>query len=133
MFRLLFALIIIIPAIEIAVLIWVGSYIGAGWTFALIVMTGILGAWFAKRQGAQVLRLAQIQIQNRDMPSDAIFDGICVLAGGIFLLAPGFITDLLGLILLVPATRSMIKGFLSHWIGRHIRRGSIGFFTRRPF
>lgn len=133
MFRLLLALIIIIPAVEIGVLLWVGSYIGAGWTFALIIGTGIFGAWLAKKQGAQVLHLAQVQIQNRDIPSEAILDGICVLAGAIFLLTPGFVTDFVGLILLLPYTRAMIKLLLQRWISQLIQRGKIGFFINRPF
>lgn len=131
MFRILLALIIIVPAIEIAVLIWVGSYIGAGWTFALILATGVFGAWFAKREGAQVIRLAQVQLQNRDMPSEVIIDGICVLAGGIFLLAPGFITDLFGFILLIPFTRSFFKAWLKLWFGNVLRKRTVGLFIKR--
>ncbi|PWA11116.1 membrane protein FxsA [Pueribacillus theae] len=133
MFRIVLALIILVPAIEITVLIWTGSKIGVGWTLFIILATGILGAWLAKRQGLQVLHLAQVQIQNRDMPTEAILDGICVLAGGVFLLTPGFVTDIAGLFLLIPYTRAIVKLWLKKWIGHLIRRGNIGFFIKRPF
>lgn len=133
MFRLLLLLITVIFVIEIGILLWVGSHIGAGWTFALMVITGIFGVWFARKQGAQVLQLAQIQLRNRDVPSDAILDGICVLTGAIFLITPGFITDLVGLILLLPYTRVMIKVLLQRWIKQLIQNGKIGIFINRPF
>lgn len=133
MFRILLALIILVPAIEITILIWAGSKIGAGWTLFIILATGILGAWLAKRQGLQVLHLGQVQIQNRDMPAEAILDGICVLVGGVFLLVPGFVTDITGLLLLIPYTRAIFKLWLKRWIGNSIRKGNIGFFIKRPF
>ncbi|MFA8437840.1 FxsA family protein [Pueribacillus sp. YX66] len=131
MFRIILALLILIPVMEIAVFIWIGQYIGIGWTLLLIVSTALLGAWLAKREGTQVIRLAQVQIQNRDMPSEAILDGICVLVGGIFLITPGFVTDLVGFFLLIPYTRSIFKAWLKLWFGNLIRKRTVGVMIKR--
>ena len=131
MFRILLALIIIIPALEIGVLLISGHIIGVGRTILLIVATGVIGAWLAKQQGTEVIRLAQVQIRNGDVPSDAILEGICVLAGGILLLAPGFITDFVGFFLLIPYTRGIIKIWLRKWFRRMIHFGGVSIFFRR--
>lgn len=131
MFRIILALLILIPAIEIAVFIWIGQYIGVGWTLLLIVATALLGAWLAKREGTQAIRLAQVQIQNRDMPSEAILDGICVLVGGIFLIMPGFVTDAVGFLLLIPYTRAIFKAWLKLWFGNLIRKRTVGVIIKR--
>lgn len=131
MFRILLALIIIIPALEIGVLLISGHMIGVGWTILLIVATGVIGAWLAKQQGTEVIRLAQVQIRNGDVPSDAILEGICVLAGGILLLAPGFITDFVGFCLLFPYTRGILKIWLRKWFRRMIHFGGVSIFFRR--
>lgn len=131
MFRIILALLILIPAIEIAIFIWIGQYIGVSWTLLLIIATAFLGAWLARREGLQVIRLAQVQIQNRDMPSEAILDGICVLIGGIFLVTPGFVTDIIGFLLLLPFTRAIFKAWLKLWFGNLIRRRTVGVIMRR--
>jgi len=131
MFRILFALIIIVPALEIGLFILSGRTIGVGWTVALIIATGVFGAWLAKKQGSEAIRLAQIQIRNGTMPSDVIIDGICILVGGVLLLTPGFITDITGFILLIPYFRAIVKIWMRKWIERMIRKGSIRIFVRR--
>ncbi len=131
MLRIILALLILIPAIEIAVFIWVGQSIGVGRTLLFILASGFLGVWFAKREGIQAIRLAQVQIQNRDMPSEAILDGICVLAGGVLLIAPGFLTDFLGLLLLLPYTRGIFKAWLKVWFANAIRKQAVGVIIRR--
>lgn len=131
MFRTIVALLILVSAIEIAVFLWIGHNIGVGWTFILIIATGALGVFLAKREGAQAIRLAQVQIQNRDMPSEAILDGICVLAGGILLVIPGFVTDIVGLLFIIPYTRGMFKAWLKVWFGNLIRRRTVGVFIKR--
>ncbi len=131
MFRLLLLLIIVVPALEIAVLILSGNIIGVWPTFLLIILTGILGAWLAKKEGLQAIRLAQLQTQQGQLPNGVILDGICILIGGIFLLAPGFITDTIGFLLLIPQTRSIGKAFLLKIFNRLIKNGNFIIMFRK--
>jgi UPF0716 protein FxsA len=129
--RYLILLIIVIPAFEIGLLILSGNLIGVWPTIALIILTGVLGAWLARRQGAEALRLAQIQMQSGQVPGEAILDGISILVGGVVLLTPGFITDATGFFLLIPATRAVAKMWLRRLIGKMINRGNFTLFYRR--
>ncbi|WP_332629084.1 FxsA family protein [Halalkalibacter flavus] len=131
MFRLLLLLIIIVPALEIAVLILSGNVLGVWPTILLIIATGVLGAWLAKKEGLQALRLAQLQTQQGQLPSAVILDGICILVGGVVLLTPGFITDAIGFFLLIPATRTIAKGFLLKMFNQMIKNGNFVIMTRR--
>lgn len=131
MFRLLLLLIIVVPALEIAVLILSGNIIGVWPTFLLIILTGIIGAWLAKKEGLQAIRLAQLQTQQGQLPNGVILDGICILIGGIFLLSPGFITDTIGFLLLIPQTRSIGKAFLIKVFNRMIKNGNFIIMSRK--
>ncbi|WP_078545135.1 FxsA family protein [Litchfieldia alkalitelluris] len=122
--RVLMALIIIVPALEIGLLVLSGNTIGPWPTVLLIILTGVLGAWLAKKQGLETIRRVQDQMRYGQMPSDAIIDGLCILVGGVVLLTPGFITDLIGFLLLFPATRKGIKPWIGKWIQRFIKRGN---------
>jgi UPF0716 protein FxsA len=116
---------------EIGLFILSGKIIGVWPTVGLIILTGMIGAWLAKKQGAEVLRLAQVQLRNGDLPSEAILDGICVLAGGVMLLTPGFITDTCGFLLLIPWTRTVMKIGVRRGLRRLIKRGRFNFFIWR--
>ena len=103
-FRLLLAF-TITPAVELYLLIRLGEWMGAAETVALIVFTGIVGAHLARREGFSVLRKLQEE-SRRGFPSgDRMVEGVLVLAGGLLLLTPGVITDLLGFSLIIPFTR----------------------------
>ncbi|MGP4078266.1 FxsA family protein [Pseudalkalibacillus sp. R45] len=131
MFRILILLLIIVPAMEIGILIWSGNTIGVPITILLIIATGIIGAWLAKKEGMQTLRLAQIQLQNAQIPNDVILDGICILVGGSLLLTPGFITDTVGFLLLIPYTRTFVKIGMRRFIQKKIDSGQFTFTIRR--
>ncbi len=118
-------LFIILPAVEIGVFILAGNEIGILNTVAIIILTGILGAFLAKRQGLSALQKVQEQIRNGEPPGNALLDGVCILAGGILLLSPGFITDLFGLILLIPFTRIALRPLLLKMIKKWISRKQI--------
>lgn len=118
---------IIMPAIEIGLFVWVGGYIGAGWVIAIIILTGILGAALARQQGMETWRRAQIVLAERRVPGEEIIDGICIFIGGVFLLAPGFVTDALGFLLLLPITRSPLKSVIKKWLGFMMAKKTIFF------
>ncbi|WP_078379430.1 FxsA family protein [Sutcliffiella halmapala] len=131
MFKILLALFIVIPVLEIWLLIVTGQIIGPGLTILLIILTGILGVWFAKHQGLEALRSTQQKINNGQMPGEVIIDGLCILVGGILLIAPGFITDVMGIILLIPVTRSLIKPLIIRTLRNRMNRGQFIVINRR--
>ncbi|KAA9031706.1 FxsA family protein [Niallia endozanthoxylica] len=107
--RVLILLFILIPAAEIGVLLLSGNTIGIWPTVVLLIATGVLGSYLAKKQGMNTLRKVQEQLQYGRMPGDEILNGVCILLGGVMLLSPGFLTDIFGLILLLPPTRAAMK------------------------
>ncbi|WP_409302130.1 FxsA family protein [Peribacillus sp. SCS-155] len=121
--RYMLLFLIVIPAIEIAVLIQSGRIIGAFPTVLMIIATGIIGAYLAKQQGLEVIRKAQEQMRYGQLPGDALLDGVCILIGGTLLLSPGFVTDLIGLVLLLPPTRRFIKPLLLKLIRNMMNKG----------
>lgn len=123
--RLLLLLIIIVPAAEIGVLLASGQIIGFWPTVILIILTGVLGSYLAKKQGLATFYQLQRQLQTGQLPGDALLDGVCILVGGTFLLTPGFLSDLLGLFLLLPATRVFFKKLIKNWIQTKIRNGNM--------
>jgi UPF0716 protein FxsA len=123
--RYLALLIIIIPAIDIGFLLLSGKVIGVLPTITLIILTGVIGAYLAKREGLQTLRNAQGQLSYGQIPGESILDGICVLVGGTLLLTPGFVTDLLGFLLLLPATRRPFKFLMKNGLRKWIEKGNI--------
>lgn len=131
MLKLFILLLIVVPALEIGVLVLSGNTIGIPWTILLVIFTGVLGAWLAKKEGLQTIRLAQLQLQQGQIPSGVILDGLCILVGGVVLLTPGFITDAIGFFLLVPNTRAIAKAFFQKIFNRMLQNGSIIFINRR--
>ncbi|MFB4163002.1 FxsA family protein [Alteribacillus sp. JSM 102045] len=124
-------LLIVVPALEIGILILSGNTIGIWPTILLIILTGILGAWLAKREGLHTIRTAQVQMQNGEVPGGLVLDGICILIGGAVLLTPGFITDAIGFFLLIPYTRGMIKALLQKIFAKLIQNGNIVYYRRK--
>ncbi|MED0703375.1 FxsA family protein [Aeribacillus composti] len=121
--RALLIFFIVAPACEIGVLLLSGKTIGVLPTVLLIILTGFVGAYLAKKQGMQAVRNLQKEIQYGRIPSNAILDAMAILVGGIMLLTPGFISDIVGLFLLFPITRNWVKPFLiqfiKKWIDKH--------------
>ena len=118
----------VLPALELALLIKVGSNIGALNTIALVILIGAVGAVLARYEGFRVLVKVQDSLQRGIMPSAELLDGFMILAGGIALLTPGFITDVLGLFLLFPLTRAGIKWLLRRRFQSMIARGQVVHF-----
>jgi UPF0716 protein FxsA len=115
MFRLLFVLFIIIPIIEIFVLMQVGAVLGVWPTIAMVIFTAWLGAKYVRQQGISTLNSVQTKMAQGQMPSDEIVTALMLLVAGVLLVTPGFVTDFLGLSLLIPAVRHTIAGsVMSH-------------------
>jgi UPF0716 protein FxsA len=127
MFRVLLAIFIIVPALEVTGMITLGHFIGGWTTFGLILLSGFVGAYLAKREGRKVWAYARQQMSMGQVPTESILDGICIFAGGIFLITPGFLTDILGFLLVFPLTRPIFKVLLLTFIQKRISRGGGGF------
>lgn len=123
--RYLLLLLILIPTFEIGVFLLAGNTIGFWPTISLIILTGILGAYLAKKQGMEAIRRAQLDMNYGQVPGEAILDGICILIGGIFLLTPGFISDTIGFLLLIPKTRTLLKIPLIKGMRRWIEKRNV--------
>lgn len=108
MFRALFALFIIVPIIEISVLMQVGALIGAWPTVAIVVISAWLGAKYVRQQGLATLQSVQSKMAQGEMPSSEIVTGLMLLVAGVLLVTPGFVTDIFGLLLLVPSVRQAL-------------------------
>ncbi|MDP6932627.1 MAG: FxsA family protein [Myxococcota bacterium] len=112
MFTRLFLLFTIVPAVELYLLIRVGEYIGASRTVALIVLTGLVGATLAKREGLGILASLQRELEAGRAPTDTLVQGLLVLAGGLFLVTPGVLTDITGFLCILPPTRTLFAAGL---------------------
>ncbi|KEF39572.1 protein affecting phage T7 exclusion by the F plasmid [Schinkia azotoformans MEV2011] len=128
--RLLILLLILVPALEISVLVLSGNTIGFLPTIVLMVATSFIGAWLAKTQGLKAFRDAQTQMSYGQLPGESILDGICILIGGLLLLTPGFISDLFGIVLLLPATRVFFKNSIKKWLEKKLRNGQFYIIRR---
>lgn len=105
---LLLVFFILLPIVEIALLINIGSSIGAGITILLILTTAVVGVMLVRYQGFSILRDAQSQISKGQPPAKALAHGILVLLAGLMLIIPGFFTDGVGFLLLLPPVRSLL-------------------------
>lgn len=121
----LFLLFTIVPVVEIYLIIRVGSLIGALPTVLLLLAVSSAGAWLVRTQGFALMRRIQAELSQGRLPAAELLDGALVLVGGVLLLTPGFFTDLLGLFLLIPASRALIKQFVGLWLQRRLDRGTI--------
>lgn len=123
--KILLLLLIVVPALEIAVIFLSWNTFGLLVTVLLIILTGVLGATLARREGLQAIRKAQLRTSQGQIPGSELLDGICILVGGIVLLTPGFISDALGFLLLIPATREMFKRLMQKMYERMIQSGNV--------
>lgn len=126
----LILLFIAVPVIELALLLKVGQYIGAVNTMAIVIITGVAGAFLAKLQGLLTLHKIQVEMNQGRMPADRLLDGLLILCCGILLLTPGFITDIIGFMGLIPFTRNLFKRWLRQKIENMISDGRV--ITVRP-
>lgn len=108
-------LFIAVPLLELYLIIKVGSYIGALWTVLIVIATAVIGVQLLRIQGFSTLRRAQNNMNQGTMPAMEMMEGIVLAVGGALLITPGFITDTMGFLCLIPASRrAMIKYFISH-------------------
>ena len=116
---------ILVPIIEICVVLLSGKLIGAFPTLVLIVVTGILGVYLAKTRGFKAFQQLKIAIERGQAPGDAIIDGVLTFIGSIMLVLPGFISDIIGILLVTPIARKLFKPIIYYWLRKKIKKGQI--------
>lgn len=129
MFGLLVILFTLVPALEFYLLFTIGSEIGAINTFAIIILTGVIGAFLAKTQGLTIIYKVQRELAQGKMPGKQIAHGFIVFGGGLLLLTPGFITDALGFCMVIPGTRHFIVSLLIKYLKYATAKGTIQFMS----
>jgi UPF0716 protein FxsA len=116
----LFTVFIVVPLIEIYVLVQVGQVIGAWWTILLLVLDSLLGTWLIRREGGRAWAALNDALRNGRMPARELADGALILTGGTLMLAPGFVTDALGVLLILPPTRPLFRHLLTTLAARRM-------------
>lgn len=113
-FAVVFALLISVPLLEIYLLISMGRVIGAGATILVVIVTAVLGAWLLRLQGLGTLARVQAASQAGQLPAVELIEGLILLVSGVLLLTPGFFTDAIGFLSLVPSIRRRLaEGLLA--------------------
>jgi UPF0716 protein FxsA len=110
---------LVVPVVEIYVLIQVGQAIGALPTVILLLLDALLGTWLLKREGRKAWTALRTAVDEHRVPGREVADGALVVVGGAFLITPGFVSDIVGVLCLLPPTRALLRVLLT------------GFFTRR--
>ena len=112
MFGLLLLVFLVVPIVELYVIVQVAGGIGVLETLGLLILVSIVGAWLVKFQGVFIINRIQSQLTRGEMPADALIDGGLVLFAGALMLTPGFVTDAVGVVLLLPPTRAPFRALV---------------------
>lgn len=123
----------VIPFIELYILLKLANLTSASLTLLIIIITGVVGAYFAKQQGRAVIQKIRYESNSGRMPGNELLHGLCVLIGGVLLLTPGILTDLFGFSLLFPLTRTLYVNTIKNYFKRKFETGSINIYTSNKF
>jgi UPF0716 protein FxsA len=115
----------VVPFIELYLLLAIGRQVGFWPTVGGVLLTGLIGAWLAKKEGLRVLRRWQESLAQGRMPEEGLVGGVLVLVGGVLLVSPGVLTDFVGLFLLFPPTRRVIAGLVRRRLERRMANGTL--------
>lgn len=126
MFSRLFLLFTLIPILELYTMVKVGSVIGVGTTILVVILTGVAGAWLARMEGFSTMMRVRESLNQGKMPADEMVEGLLILVAGILLLTPGFITDCMGLSMLLPFTRKPLARWLRKQFGASVQMHGAG-------
>ena len=132
MFLRLLILLTVVPFVELMILLRLAEWLDWDGTIALVLATGVLGAWLARREGLKALTRVQADLNAGLMPAEAVVDGLLILVAGIVLVTPGVLTDACGFLMLIPpfrrlVVRRLIQSFKSRMVITHPRDDSGAF------
>jgi len=114
LFFYLLIIFIILPIIEISIFIQVGGFVGTFNTILIIFLTAAVGVYFVRQQGFRTFQKIAVELQNQQIPVQGMFDGLVILISGILLVTPGFLTDIIGFLGLIPQTRVLLLGIIKN-------------------
>jgi UPF0716 protein FxsA len=117
---LLVAAFVIVPIVEIYVIIQVGQAIGAWWTILLLIADSVFGSWLIAHEGRRAWQALTVALSSGRMPSRELADGALILIGGTLMLSPGFVTDAVGVLLILPFTRPFARAALTRVVARRL-------------
>jgi UPF0716 protein FxsA len=123
----LLMVLILVPIVELYVMVQVAGVIGVLPTVVLVVALCVAGAWLMKVEGLGVLRRMQRQLADGEMPTTEAVNGVLIVIGGLLMLVPGFVTGILGLLLLLPPVRALLRPVVVARVQRRIDRGNARF------
>lgn len=121
----LILLLIAVPALELALLLWASAHIGFFVTVMMIIATGVIGAYLAKKQGLKAIRDIQEGLNSFQPPGENILNAAFVLVGGVLLLTPGFISDAAGLSMLFAPTQKLYKPLVNKLIQKKMKNSRV--------
>jgi UPF0716 protein FxsA len=107
---------VLLPMAEISVFIWVGERIGVSSVILLCLLAAFAGSALMRAQGLAALRRAQASLDQKQFPTDELFNGICILLAGALLVLPGFVSDAIGLLLFLPPFRRLLRRLIGRWL-----------------
>jgi UPF0716 protein FxsA len=111
---------VIVPIVEIYVIIQVGRAIGPWWTILLLIADSIFGSWLIAHEGRRAWQALTVALSSGRMPSRELADGALILVGGTLMLSPGFVTDAVGILLILPFTRPFARAALTRMVSRRL-------------
>jgi len=117
----------LVPLVELFLLIKIGTIIGALPTVLIVVGTGVLGAYLARQQGFMVWSRIQREMELGMFPAEDMLDGLLIFGAGVVLLTPGVITDVIGILILIPFTRLYIREWIKRRLQIMMDRGNVHF------
>ena len=121
-----------VPLVEIFVLVQIGYEIGPWWTILLLIITSVVGAWLVRREGGRAWQALTTALRTGRMPHRELADGALILVGGTLMLTPGFVTDAVGVLLILPVTRPVARRLLAHMVARRLLGAGTPGEPRRP-
>ena len=122
----LFLLFTAVPLVELWLLVWIGSQTSVLTAISVVILTGIVGAALARWQGLRAIQRVQDQLRQGIMPAEAMTDGLMIFVAGLLLVTPGILTDAVGLALLLPPVRILLRRLLQRWMKAHFEVVSTG-------
>lgn len=122
-------ILLIATIVEVAVLVAVGDLIGVLPTIGLLILASVVGAWLLRREGTRTLGAFSEAVRTRRPPHRELVDGVLIAAAGVLIVVPGFVSDVLALVLLLPPTRALVRGRMVRSASRHapvrLRTGTV--------
>lgn len=126
-------LLVALPIAEVYLLVQVGQRIGAGWTVLVLVAEAVLGGWLVRREGGRAWRSLDTAFRAGRVPTGELAEAALVMVGGVLLVLPGFLTDVLGLFFLIPFTRPLARTVVAFFVARRLSRAGLVPGARSPY